>query len=116
MYFGDGHFFQALEGDRKAVNQTYQRITADPRHAEVTILSLKTIPERLFADWSMKYVPAEEAVRQFIQARNFQRFEPLRFHEEEADALIDLFQQHGDVGGGVRKKQTGWHWWRKVFG
>ena len=116
LYFGDGHFFQALEGDRNTVNQTYQRITADSRHSDVTILSLKTIPERLFADWSMKYVPAEDAVRQFIQVRDYQRFEPLKFQEEEAEALIELFQRHGDAGGKVQKKRPAWFWWRRMFG
>lgn len=114
LYFGDGHFFQALEGDRKAVNQTYQRIAADSRHREVTILSLKTVSERFFADWSMKYVPAEEAVRQFIRSRNYQRFEPLKFQEDEAEALIELFQQYGDAGGKT-KKSTGWFGWRRLF-
>ncbi|MBN8430947.1 BLUF domain-containing protein [Microbulbifer salipaludis] len=116
LYFGDGYFFQALEGDRVAVNRTYQRITADSRHSEVTILSLKTVPKRLFADWSMKYVPAEEAVRQFIRARGYQRFEPLKFQEEEAEALVALFQQQGDVGGQVQKTGFGPLWLRRLFG
>lgn len=115
LYFGDGHFFQALEGDRQAVNQAYQRITADTRHRDVTILSLKTVSERFFADWSMKYVPAEEAVQQFIRSRNHQRFEPLKFQEEEAEALIELFHQFGDTSGVGKKKSTGWFGWRRLF-
>ncbi|HEY8568744.1 BLUF domain-containing protein [Microbulbifer sp.] len=108
LYFGDGYFFQALEGDRKAVNQTYQRIAADPRHRDVTILSLKTIPHRLFADWSMKYVPVEQAVREFVRSRGYPHFAPLQFQEEEAEALIKLFHQQrsGDTADGGKKR--GW--------
>ncbi|SDZ91096.1 BLUF domain-containing protein [Microbulbifer marinus] len=115
LYFGDGHFFQALEGDRNAVNRTYQRIAADPRHRNVTILSLKTVPNRLFADWSMKYVPVEQAVREFVRSRDYQRFEPLRFREEEAEALIKLFhqQQNGDAAA-VAKKRS-WFGLRNLF-
>ena len=114
LYFGDGHFFQALEGDRHAVSKTYQRIAADARHRDVTILSLKTVSERFFSKWSMKYVNAEAAVRQFIRSRNHQRFEPLKFHEEEAEALIALFQSYGE-GVGSSTKRAGWFGWRRWF-
>ncbi|WP_160152908.1 BLUF domain-containing protein [Microbulbifer sp. ALW1] len=119
LYFGDGYFFQTLEGERQAVNQAYQRIAADARHREVTILSLKTVSERFFEDWSMKYVPAEEAVKQFIRSRNYQRFEPLKFQEAEAEALIELFHQYDDslanTGAKAKKKRAGWFGWRRLF-
>ncbi|MFV8782009.1 BLUF domain-containing protein [Microbulbifer sp. SA54] len=108
LYFGDGYFFQALEGDRKVVNQAYQRIAADPRHREVTILSLKTVPDRLFADWSMKYVPVEQAVRAFVRDRGYLRFEPLQFQEEEAEALIKLFHQQRSGEAPDIEKKSGW--------
>jgi Sensors of blue-light using FAD len=115
LYFGDGYFFQALEGDRKAVNQTYQRIAADPRHRDVTILSLKTIPQRLFADWSMKYVPVEQAVREYVRSRGHQRFAPLQFQEEEAEALIKLFHQQRSCEAADGQKKRGWFGLRKLF-
>ena len=119
LYFGDGYFFQALEGERQAVNRAYQRIAADTRHSEVTILSLKTVSERFFADWSMKYVPAEEAVKQFIRSRNYQRFEPLKFEEAEAEALIELFHhydgKHANTGGRAKSKRAGWFGLRRLF-
>ena len=115
LYFGDGYFFQALEGERQAVNQAYQRIAADSRHRDVTILSLKTVSERFFADWSMKYVPAEEAVKLFIRNSKYQRFEPLKFQEAEAEALIELFHEYGDGVTTTKKKRGGWLGWRRLF-
>jgi hypothetical protein len=52
----DGIFIQVLEGGRAAVNALYNRITADPRHAEVTLLTYEEIGERRFAGWSMGQV------------------------------------------------------------
>jgi len=49
-------FLQALEGGRTAVNQLYNRIATDPRHAEVVLLSYQEIHERRFAGWSMGQV------------------------------------------------------------
>lgn len=46
-------FLQMLEGGRKEVNETYNRIAADPRHQDVQILNFEEITERKFAVWSM---------------------------------------------------------------
>ena len=46
-------FLQMLEGGRKEVNETYNRIAADKRHHDVQILNFQEITERKFAVWSM---------------------------------------------------------------
>lgn len=52
----DDRFLQVLEGGRPAVNRLYNRIVADPRHAEVELLAYQQIGERHFAGWSMGQV------------------------------------------------------------
>ncbi len=49
-------FVQVLEGGRGAVSKRYNRIVADPRHTEVTLLKFEEIGERRFAGWSMGQV------------------------------------------------------------
>jgi hypothetical protein len=50
----DGYrFLQALEGDPILVNQTYQRIKADPRHRAVVLLSSRDVEKRAFGNWDM---------------------------------------------------------------
>jgi len=49
-------FMQVLEGGRSAVNTLYLRIVADPRHADVVLLSYEEIEERRFAGWAMGQV------------------------------------------------------------
>ena len=49
-------FIQVLEGGRAAVNRLYNRIIADSRHTEVTLLSYEEIGERRFAGWAMGQV------------------------------------------------------------
>ena len=56
LCFSEGIFLQALEGGRSAVNQLYNRIASDPRHADVELLSYEEISERHFAGWSMGQV------------------------------------------------------------
>lgn len=53
----DGRYFlQCLEGSRKTVNETYTRISNDPRHSDVVLLSYGEIPNRHFGEWAMGYV------------------------------------------------------------
>ena len=56
LCFSEGIFLQVLEGGREAVNRLYNRIAADPRHQDVTLLSYEEIGERRFAGWSMGQV------------------------------------------------------------
>lgn len=51
-----GLFIQVLEGGRTAVNTLYNRLVADPRHTEVTLLVYEEISERRFAGWAMGQV------------------------------------------------------------
>ncbi len=46
-------FLQMLEGGRKEVNDTYNRIANDTRHHDVQILHFEEITERKFSAWSM---------------------------------------------------------------
>ncbi|MCZ8236617.1 MAG: BLUF domain-containing protein [Inhella sp.] len=52
----DGVFVQVLEGGREAVNALYNRVVADARHQDVTLLSYEEIGERRFSGWSMGQV------------------------------------------------------------
>jgi hypothetical protein len=47
------HFMQVLEGDEASVQQTYQRICADPRHHAHVILRQADVEARQFGQWSM---------------------------------------------------------------
>jgi Sensors of blue-light using FAD len=46
-------FLQMLEGGRKEVSETYNRIARDARHTDVQLLYFEEISERKFAGWSM---------------------------------------------------------------
>jgi len=46
-------FLQVLEGPVGFVNQLFGKITADPRHSRVELLSYEQVAMPLFHDWSM---------------------------------------------------------------
>jgi hypothetical protein len=55
LLFTGGGFAQVLEGRREVVERTFERITADRRHTDVTVLSFTPTPQRSFPDWPMAF-------------------------------------------------------------
>lgn len=55
LLYHNEKFVQLLEGNEAAVIELYERIQADDRHFDVTLLHAETIPHRLFTEWSMIY-------------------------------------------------------------
>ncbi|MCI4665317.1 MAG: BLUF domain-containing protein [Neomegalonema sp.] len=49
----EGLFIQTLEGDEAVINNILNKIQRDPRHSEVTIVSIDAAPMRRYAHWSM---------------------------------------------------------------
>jgi hypothetical protein len=56
LLFDRNYFLQCLEGSREDVTATFLRIAADPRHANITLISVHDVEERDFSDWTMGYV------------------------------------------------------------
>ncbi len=55
LLFTASGFAQVLEGPREIVEQTFERINGDPRHAGVTVLSFTPTERRSFPDWAMGF-------------------------------------------------------------
>lgn len=91
LLFNQNYFAQVLEGDRKAVTETFIRITADPRHSDHVILEAKPIVQRRFADWSMCFVGpqpvAEDVHRRYCVSNEFL---PMKM---TADSLLGFMEE-----------------------
>jgi hypothetical protein len=61
LVFGSGIFFQWLEGPRDNVTSLFKMISADPRHSDIVLLTKEDeFRERLFPNWDMELVAAED--------------------------------------------------------
>lgn len=93
LYYGDGCFFQCLEGTSDDIDELLASLKRDSRHGELEILSRSAISERSFHDWSMKYVSIDEQVQQLLKKNGLQKFDPYQFSPEMIRQLIDMFHQ-----------------------
>ena len=61
LVLGSGIFFQWLEGPKDNVTSLFKIISADSRHSDVVLLTKEDeFRERLFPNWDMELVAAED--------------------------------------------------------
>lgn len=60
LVYAQGSFFQVLEGPDETLQATFHRISKDPSHGGMIILSDEPISTRVFQDWSMGYARPED--------------------------------------------------------
>ncbi len=96
LYFGDGYFFQCLEGEADVVNELITKIIQDKRHTDVNIRKVVPINRRVFSNWSMKYISLENEVNDLLKRHKMSSFNPYKFSEKLTDELIELFVNISD--------------------
>jgi hypothetical protein len=102
LIMADGHFFQALEGDRKVVNSTYIKILKDVRHSASIILSSQEVDKRQFSGWSMGYVLSTEKNRPlFLSYSAGKYFDPLAMRSAAAESLLAEIDGYARQLGGT---------------
>lgn len=55
LLYANGSFLQVLEGEQAAVEETFERVSADGRHTGVFVIDRAPIAQRAFSDWSMGF-------------------------------------------------------------
>lgn len=96
LFYDAGHFFQCIEGDRKAVEALYRRLLKDSRHRDLKLLGRNRLEKLSYPDWSMKYVPVDRHARQLLEQHGFERFDPYRFDDHLIERMLHLMQGAAD--------------------
>jgi hypothetical protein len=81
-------FAQILEGETGAVEETYGRIAADPRHDQLRLLSKEPIEQRRFTGWAMAFAERDQTT-EFIFGLYGVTPEAELF-DQPLDTLLDL--------------------------
>lgn len=56
LCYGNGQFFQCIEGKKAQILALWQRISSDLRHKQIKVLLARPIEKRGFRDWRMRMV------------------------------------------------------------
>jgi hypothetical protein len=73
LLYEGGSFLQLLEGDESEVEQVFERISRDPRHHNIVVLSRAKVASRGFAEWSMGLLRASSEFRKLPGINDFLR-------------------------------------------
>ena len=101
LVFNAGCFGQVLEGPRRAIEATFERIQRDARHGDVSLLDFRPVAERAFDNWSMAFVGAEQ-----LDAERFggigaeSGFDPSRMSADRLFGTLQrlaLEEEHGEA-------------------
>lgn len=97
LYYGDGCFFQCLEGPRATLDELFGRLQEDSRHRDVMVLRRQPVDAPSFVDWSMKYVPAAGDVQTLLAMHGKDRFDPYAFDDALLEAMVGLLHHRSDA-------------------
>ena len=96
LYFGDGCFFQCLEGEQSAIDILYARLQSDERHKDIKLLSREPISALSYTDWAMKYVPLENEMTRLLKEGGLKSFDPYRFDNAMVQKVMNLLRRSTD--------------------
>lgn len=110
LIYSDRYFFQCLEGERANVNNLYLHIAKDTRHTKCIQLEYSQINARLFANWSMEYVPfhgvADEILAKYSESG---LFHPYDFSAGQAVSLLtELSNTAAEANLAAKKSLFSW--------
>ncbi len=102
LCFGNCKFLQVLEGNRKYVSETYNRIAQDQRHFNTEIIDLSEIDKRSFAEWSMKVLDlgsyAPDKIKQVsLRYSSLVDFDPAYLKASQSVSFLQEIQALRDV-------------------
>lgn len=90
LYYGNGCFFQCLEGEVQAVDLLYAKLHYDARHNDLKLLSRRDISQVSFQKWSMKYVSVDIDMKILLASKGHAIFDPYKFKDETVQAILGL--------------------------
>lgn len=90
LYYGNGYFFQCLEGPQSKIDMLYSKLLRDPRHTDLKILSTSAIDRIGFTSWEMKFATIDREIRAFLRNHSMIKFDPYKFDPIMSNKLVEI--------------------------
>ncbi len=85
---GGDRFLQLLEGPAGEVDRTFERITRDPRHADIVVINKAPAERRMFRDWNMAQHQVTAADQPLLAQAGLEAFTPEALDEAGAIKIM----------------------------
>ena len=92
LCYGNGFFFQCVEGSEQALTNLKNRILADSRHKNLRLLDFSAITERRFTHWSLHCLILERDMVIDSKRKVFIPFLPYSWNTSEWQQFLNNLQ------------------------
>lgn len=94
LCYGNGCFFQCVEGTEQALTNLKNKLLMDERHKDLQTIDFSAITERRFQGWSLRSIVLERWLFKDSRVKALMPFKPYEWSEAEADSFLALLQQY----------------------
>ena len=94
LCYGNGYFFQCVEGSEQALTNLKNRLLVDDRHKDLKIFDFSAIDERRFEGWSLRSITLERWMVNEPRLKTFMPFRPDSWEPNEWQQFLDILQEH----------------------
>ena len=92
LCYGNGYFFQYIEGSEQALTNLKNRILKDNRHKDIQTLAFSAITERRFTGWSLRSIILERWMLKDPKVKEFLPFKPYDWDSNDWAKLLEILQ------------------------
>ncbi len=104
LCYGNGYFFQCIEGTEQALTNLKNQLLMDDRHKDLQTLDFSAITTRRFQGWSLRSIILERWLFKDPRMKALMPFKPYSWKEDDSQQFLELLQhyyekqeQSGDV-------------------
>ena len=92
LCYGNGYFFQYIEGSEQALTNLKNRILKDNRHKSIQTLAFSAITERRFTGWSLRSIILERWMLKDPKVKVFLPFKPYEWVSNDWVKFLEILQ------------------------
>ena len=92
LCYGNGYFFQYIEGSEQALTNLKNRILKDNRHKSIQTLAFSAITERRFTGWSLRSIILERWMLKDPKVKEFLPFKPYEWASNDWVKFLEILQ------------------------
>lgn len=96
LCYGNGCFFQCVEGSEQVLTNLKNNLLKDERHKDFKIIDFSPIESRRFDSWSLRAIVLERWLLKEDRVKKMMPFKPYEWTEYESEKFLSLLHQYYD--------------------
>lgn len=103
LCYGNGYFFQYIEGSEQALTNLKNQLLMDDRHKDLKTLDFSAISERKFQDWSLRSIILERWLLKDPKMKSLLPFKPFDWEEAQVTQFVEALQRYYESEEGTER-------------